>query len=221
MEFVAEHNASRTKRTCPASEAEKAKITNSKNKFNCVVCNWETKTAFLLKGHMTKQSDMKCSTCDLQFKTMGLFRRHMKTVHQLNEDKQNTQNNKEGEVPVLNCSVCGLCASNSTHLKNHQMSQHGGHNVIYCGLCDFKSETKSQHMKHMKVAMGHKQKKAENKANICEYLIETHVTSHTPLLNPIVLTKAAITGKPMKGFLVGIKIIAKGWIVPSSISSLF
>ena len=101
---------------------------------------------------------------------MGLFRRHMKTVHLLNVD--NTQKTKEGEVPGgLNCSVCGFCASNSTHLKNHQMSQHGGHNVIYCGLCDFKSETKSQHMKHMKVAMGHKQKMTKNKANICEYFL--------------------------------------------------
>ena len=114
---------------------------------------------------MTKHENIKCQTCDLQFKTMGLFRRHMKNVHSLNVAMDN-KDAKDNQIPDTSmiCSVCSFKAINNVHLKNHMMSQHAGGNLIYCGLCDFKSKTQTQHAKHMKVASAPRhQKKGEDK----------------------------------------------------------
>ena len=160
----------RAKRTSPASDAEKPRDTNPKKKVRCEVCNWETETVLLLKGHMTKHSDIKCLTCDMQFKTMGLYRRHMKSTH--DHDNESTEKTKETEeTDSTTCSVCGFCALNVTHLKTHQMSQHGGDNAIYCSQCNFKSKTKDQHMKHMKIAQGHQQKNSSNKTEVCPWFL--------------------------------------------------
>ena len=155
------------------NSADNIPRTNNSTKFTCEVCRWETKCAVRLKGHMTKHIDIKCLTCDIQCKTMGLFRRHMKTIHMINVDKETARSTQEGELPEnssLKCSLCDYVANSNSHLKNHMMSQHGGGNSIYCGMCDFKSQSKDQHMKHLKVAMGHMQQdKANEKFKLCSF----------------------------------------------------
>ena len=155
------------------SSADNLPRVTSSAKFSCEVCSWETESAVRLKGHMTKHIDIKCLTCDLQCKTMGLFRRHMKTVHMINVDKETSRSTQESELPEnfnLKCSLCDYVANSKIHVKNHMMSQHGGGNSIYCGMCDFKSQSKIQHMKHMKVAMGHIQhNKADEKGKLCSF----------------------------------------------------
>ena len=146
-------NDARATRTCPSSNAE---MPRNSAQFKCEVCNWETKTENLLKGHMTKHVHIKCETCNLQLKTMGMYKRHMKTVHHSNEDIPPSDNTEKLDDPeILTCSVCNFTANNSRHLTNHKLSHHGGHDIIYCTLCDFKSKTQVQHMKHMKTARGH------------------------------------------------------------------
>ena len=70
VQFFAEQNASRSSRSCPASDAQMPKRTSGLVKYKCEVCSFETEKPHILKGHMTKHENIKCKTCDLQLKTM-------------------------------------------------------------------------------------------------------------------------------------------------------
>ena len=103
-EFVAyfsKQKESRSGRSCPAEEAKQQ---SQRCKYKCEICNFESLNRNYLTGHMTKHSDTKCKECNLQFKTMGLFRRHMQNNHE-KKDKGEERQQKHRRMLTETSSV--------------------------------------------------------------------------------------------------------------------
>ena len=134
---------------------------------------------------MTRHYDMKCDECNLQMKTMGLYKSHMTITHKTGSqnNEKNEEESKENSKSKVSCEVCAMELDNNAHLKRHMMSAHGGDKHIYCSACDFKSSSQAQHVKHMKVAHV---KNSETKSsdirycNICKFRATSkiHMSKH-------------------------------------------
>ena len=177
--YFARQKEQRTTRTCPTTEATQPKEVL---KYTCEICNFETNNNQHLTGHMTRHSHLKCKDCNLQLKTMGLFRRHMETIHK-SQSKKDTGNQETTERSTdssnkLGCDMCSMELVNENHLKRHMMSAHGGDKFIYCTVCDFRSSSQVQHTKHMEVAHSKYcdmcDYKAISRANLEKHIQETH-----------------------------------------------
>ena len=84
-----------------------------------------------------------CDECDFEATNSSSIKSHTRSKH-INEKQ-------------YKCENCEYRTKEKHHLREHKQSEHEKRSVS-CTECDFKTNTKETLEKHMKVAMGHKQK---------------------------------------------------------------
>ena len=99
--------------------------TDTKEKFVCPICGFQTKKKYFLEVHMTKHSDKKkfeCKQCDKKFTWGSSLKSHMLAAH-----CENTQK--------YVCDICTHIFKDGANLKKHMFThkEEKPHNCNKCG----------------------------------------------------------------------------------------
>ena len=120
------------------TEANKAQE-SSLEWTNCTKCEWKSKKATQLAGHMLKHTGQyTCPECALVFKTKPEL-----TLH--------TQEKHEKET-IFKCKECDNTYRNETSLKQHMNSKHTKTVNLPIGHADWRRDVRTENQKHQAFA---------------------------------------------------------------------
>ena len=143
----------RSKRTSPASKAEKTstkKSTNAgtgKQKFTCDKCDFTAAQVNVLNEHMEIHRH-NCDYCQASFNTKGMCRRHLKEMHNICSDKQPRASDTDNGPEKFTCEKCDFQGKSKLQMEKHMKVRHGFRAVCHFwrkGFCKNGNECPFSH----------------------------------------------------------------------------
>lgn len=127
---------------------------------------------------MKKTKSFCCIFCSKVYKQRMSYQKHLKAVHNTNE--------KGEEMDKYTCTMCNIHFYTYHRLKHHNTTKHQTLLEFKCNRCDFKSESKDEHLLHLKTHMRNLRKNGEPcKCTICGLMLteQSSIKNHIKIFH--------------------------------------